>query len=161
MKKNFTQTQWRTSLKDNEEELHSHNEEELHSKTMKNFTQTQWRRTSLKHNEEELHSNTMKKNFTQTQDMAPPSERLPLVLRSLRSPILFRLLGTRCRRSLILWGESVAQSKSASSRTPRLSTIERGHQMDGWPLCARFWLHSETSPESHFVQTTNVIRIIL
>ena len=91
MKKSFTQTQWRTSLKRNEE-LHSnvmkknftqtqwsrtslkHNEE-LRSKTMKknfthtmkkNFTQRQWR-TSPKHNEEELHSNTMKKNFTQTQ----------------------------------------------------------------------------------------------
>ena len=34
------------------------------------------------------------------------------------------------------YGESVAQSKSTRSRKPKLSTIERGHQMDGWKLRA-------------------------
>ena len=49
-----------------------------------------------------------------------------------------------------LSGESVAQSKSTHSRKPELSTSEHGHQMDGWPLCARLCAHPEISSESKF-----------
>ena len=34
-----------------------------------------------------------------------------------------------------------------------LSTIERGHQMDGWPLPARLCARPEVSPESNCVRT--------
>ena len=33
-------------------------------------------------------------------------------------------------------GESVVQSKSTCFQNPELSTIENGHQLDGWPLHA-------------------------
>ena len=45
--------------------------------------------------------------------------------------------------------ESMAQSNSTRFRKPELSTIERGHQMDGCPLRARLSAHPEISPESN------------
>ena len=51
------------------------------------------------------------------------------------------------------WGESVAQSKSTHSQKAKLSTIVRGHQMDGWPLLDRLCAHPEISLESNSVQT--------
>ena len=36
---------------------------------------------------------------------------------------------------------------------PALRTMERGHQTDGWPLCARLSARPEISPESNSVQT--------
>ena len=44
-------------------------------------------------------------------------------------------------------------SKSTRSRKPKLSTMERGHQMDGWPLRARLCTHPEIFPELNSVQT--------
>ena len=32
-------------------------------------------------------------------------------------------------------------------------TIQRGHNMDGWPLCARLCAHPKNSPEGNSVQT--------
>ena len=50
------------------------------------------------------------------------------------------------------WGrqleESVAWSKSTHSQKPELSTIKCGHQMDGWPLCARLCACPEICLES-------------
>ena len=50
------------------------------------------------------------------------------------------------------WGrqleESVAWSKNSHSQKPELSTIKRGHQMDGWPLCARLCARPEICLES-------------
>ena len=48
--------------------------------------------------------------------------------------------------------ESVAQSNGSRSQKPKLSMIECGHQMDGWPLCARLSAHPEISPESNAAQ---------
>ena len=48
--------------------------------------------------------------------------------------------------------ESVAQSKRTRSRRPKLSTIDRGHQIDRWPLRARFCARPEISLESKSVQ---------
>ena len=50
-------------------------------------------------------------------------------------------------------GESVAHSKCTHSRKPELSTIEYGHQMDGWLLCARLCTCPEIFPELNSVQT--------
>ena len=36
---------------------------------------------------------------------------------------------------------------------PTLRTMERGHQTDGWPLCARLSARPEISLESNSVQT--------
>ena len=49
--------------------------------------------------------------------------------------------------------ESVAQSKSTRCQKPKLSTIERGHRMDVWPLCARLCARPEISPELNSLQT--------
>ena len=53
--------------------------------------------------------------------------------RTVKHQVTYLLLILRCS------GESVAQSKSTSfcSWKPKLSTIERGHRMDGWPLRAK------------------------
>ena len=58
------------------------------------------------------------------------------------------------RPLLSAWGHSfsggpVAQSKSTGSRNPELSTMERGHQMDGGPWRARFYARSEIFPGSN------------
>ena len=50
-------------------------------------------------------------------------------------------------------GESVAQSKSTRSPKPELSTMERGHQMEGWPLRPRLCARPQISPESNSVQS--------
>ena len=47
----------------------------------------------------------------------------------------------------------MAHSNSIRSRKPKLSTTERGHQMDGWPLRARLCGRPEISLESNCVQT--------
>ena len=44
-------------------------------------------------------------------------------------------------------------AKANCHQKPNLSTIERGYQMDGWPLCARLCPHPGISPQSHSVQT--------
>ena len=49
---------------------------------------------------------------------------------------------TSCKDFLIflklIWtGESVVQSKSTRSQKPKLSAVEHGHPLDGWPLGAR------------------------
>ena len=48
-------------------------------------------------------------------------------------------------------GESVVQGKCTRSWKPELSTVERGHQMDGWLWCARLYSHPERSLESNSV----------
>ena len=47
----------------------------------------------------------------------------------------------------------MAQSNSIRSRKPKLSTDERGHQMDGWSLRAGLCGRPEISLESDSVQT--------
>ena len=49
--------------------------------------------------------------------------------------------------------ESVSQSKSTLSQKPKLSMIERGHQMDRWQLRARVCAWPEISSESNSLQT--------
>ena len=49
-------------------------------------------------------------------------------------------------------GESVAQSKSTRCRKPELSTMERGHYMDDWPLRDRLLPGPEISPQSDSLQ---------
>ena len=61
--------------------------------------------------------------------------------------------------TVTMYGESVVQSKSTRSWKPVLSIIKRGHQMDGWPLCARLCTHTEISPESNPVQNQILHRL--
>ena len=49
--------------------------------------------------------------------------------------------------------ESVVQSKSTRSQKPKLSTIECGHQMGGWLLCAQLCAWPEIPLESNSVQS--------
>ena len=49
--------------------------------------------------------------------------------------------------------ESVEQNKSTRSRKPELSTMDRSHQMDGWPFRVRLCASPEISSESNSVQT--------
>ena len=42
--------------------------------------------------------------------------------------------------------------KRTRSQKPKLSTIKRGHHMDGWPLCTRLCARPEISPKSNSVQ---------
>ena len=45
------------------------------------------------------------------------------------------------------------QRQPTRSWRPKLSKIQRGHQMDGWRLRSRLCAHPEISPESNSVQT--------
>ena len=56
-----------------------------------------------------------------------------------------------CNPSDELGKESVAQSKSTRSRKPELSTMERGHHMDGGQSRARLCGRPEISPVSNSV----------
>ena len=49
--------------------------------------------------------------------------------------------------------ESVVQSKRTHSQKPKLSTIECGHQMDGWLLCAQLCAWPEIPLESNSMQS--------
>ena len=62
--------------------------------------------------------------------------------------VFFNLLCVR-----ILFQNAIAVILVSDSWKPMLRTIKHGHQMDGWPLCARLCRHPEISLESNSVQT--------